>query len=293
MKTILLFPILILSLSSVGQTPLHFVELGSDPAYCRTENYQSGNGVVFASAGGGVPDYTYQWVELNSGNNNPVTTWGGLNPGFYQITVTDDIGDVLIDTVEVDSINPIAIIEPGGNDVFFNGQFHMAAAPATIELNNVSLNTGYDLASPWYNEFNYAWKLGNFEPWINDTSDWNISHRQVTFEYAGVHGVCLAVENKNACKDTACFYFVIDGPLETDEEELNFQVNLSQNYVLVQSSTMMELEMDIYDITGKLVFNSYLFSGEQVNLGLKTGTYIYVLKERQSERFIESGKFQY
>jgi hypothetical protein len=43
---------------------LYFVELGTEPAYCRLFSYQSGNGVVYAAAAGGNPDYTYLWTNL-------------------------------------------------------------------------------------------------------------------------------------------------------------------------------------------------------------------------------------
>jgi len=46
-------------------------------------DFQSGNGVVFAAATGGVPDYTYLWTNLETGDTEDNTTWGGLNPGNY------------------------------------------------------------------------------------------------------------------------------------------------------------------------------------------------------------------
>ena len=84
------------------------LQFGYEPAYCRVFSYQSGNGVVYAAATGGTPDYTYLWTNLQTGNSEDNTTWGGLNPGNYQITVTDDNGCILTDVITIDSLNPIA-----------------------------------------------------------------------------------------------------------------------------------------------------------------------------------------
>ncbi|MCC7453834.1 MAG: hypothetical protein IT222_06695, partial [Crocinitomix sp.] len=88
--------------------PLLLSEFGYDPAYCRLFDYQSGNGVVFGAATGGTPDYTYKWTNLETGDWVSNTTWGGLNPGIYEFTVTDKNGCVLTQLIEVDSLNPIA-----------------------------------------------------------------------------------------------------------------------------------------------------------------------------------------
>jgi len=64
--------------------------------------------VVYAAAAGGTPDYSYGWTNLGTGAANGSTTWGGLNPGSYLITATDDNGCIITETIELDSLNPIA-----------------------------------------------------------------------------------------------------------------------------------------------------------------------------------------
>ena len=87
---------------------LYFTEIGTHPAYCRLNSWQSGNGVVFAAAGGGSPSYTYTWTNLQTQQTSNNTTWGGLNPGDYFVSVQDANFCLLTDTVTVDSLNPQA-----------------------------------------------------------------------------------------------------------------------------------------------------------------------------------------
>jgi hypothetical protein len=95
-------------LSSQSQPNLTLVEFGMEPASCRLYYYQNGNGVVYAAATGGTPDYTYLWTNLSTGVTSDNSTWGGLNPADYMITVTDDNGCILTQTITLDSLNPIA-----------------------------------------------------------------------------------------------------------------------------------------------------------------------------------------
>ena len=94
---------------TITENPIiEFSQFGFDPAYCRIYDYQNGNGQVYAAAIGGVADYEYQWKNLTTGATVPNSTWGGLNPGDYEITVTDDVGCIMKRIITVDSLNPIA-----------------------------------------------------------------------------------------------------------------------------------------------------------------------------------------
>ena len=96
---------------------LVFSQFGFEHAYCRVSGNQSGNGVVFAAATGGTADYTYQWVNLETNDTNWFSTWGGLNPGFYEITVLDANDCLLTDTLYLDSLNPIAAFDINSLDL--------------------------------------------------------------------------------------------------------------------------------------------------------------------------------
>jgi gliding motility-associated-like protein len=173
-------------------------EFGYEPAYCRVFDYQSGNGVVFASASGGVPDYDYLWTNLETGDTHIPTTWGGLNPGTYEMRVIDQNGCILIQQIEVDSLNPIA------DFTFDTGQTATdcdAIVPVDITFTNQSLyyanpnNPGADTTFLW-----------NFN---NPNASWVISH-DINEEYvipytqSGTYEVCVIAQNKNGCKDTTC-----------------------------------------------------------------------------------------
>jgi gliding motility-associated-like protein len=189
--------------------PLEFNQLGTDPAYCRLYGYQSGNGVVFAAATGGTPDYDYLWVNLGTGDSTTNTTWGGLNPGEYTIQVTDDNECLLTEFVTLDSLNPLAdydmsspgfVIEWEGDsplEVHFENQSAYFANP-----NNPNADTTFF----WNFDF--------------DTAPWVISHDvNETFDTvytAGVYTICLTALNKNGCSDTLCQDLIVYDPVELE-----------------------------------------------------------------------------
>lgn len=194
---------------TVTQPPaLAFTELGSDPAYCRLFDYQIGNGVVFAAATGGTPDYDYEWCIIGDTICTTNTTWGGLNPGDYQITVTDANGCTLIDTVTVDEVDPIADFEMSSLD--FDIQWE-GDAPLAIHFENLSQyyanpnNPNADTTFFWH--FDHP----------NDPPGWIISH-DINQSYdttytAGTYEICLVAINKNGCTDTTCKVIVVHDPV--------------------------------------------------------------------------------
>ncbi|MBI3135136.1 MAG: gliding motility-associated C-terminal domain-containing protein [Bacteroidetes bacterium] len=184
---------------TLTQNPeITFAELGTEPAYCRMFSYQSGNGVVYASATGGVPDYTYEWINLATGANTNNTTWGGLNPGSYQITVTDDVGCTLVQTVELDSVSPIA------DFTIVSSQLDLATLSGTAVVCAQYQNNSQYFANP--NDPNadttFFWELGYNQPWqishdVNEVFD-------TCYYTEAQYTVCLVALNKNGCSDTSC-----------------------------------------------------------------------------------------
>ena len=180
---------------------LYLTEFGSEPAHCRLFGYQNGNGVVFGAAAGGTPDYTYQWTNLATGDEQDNTTWGGLNPGEYQLTVTDENGCTLIQTIQLDSIGPIAnfnVISDELNDDL------QGTAPVTVEFENTSSNF-YNDNDP-FGDTTFFWALDN------PVSGWEVTH-DYFYRPDSVYGpngqsytveVCLVALNKNGCSDTLC-----------------------------------------------------------------------------------------
>jgi len=188
---------------------LVLVEFGADAAYCRMFEYQSGNGVVYGAAGGGTPDYDYLWTNLGTGQTTTNTTWGGLNPGNYQLVVTDNNGCVLSSTIELDSLNPQADFDMSSPDFDIEWE---GTSPVTVHFDNQSLyfanpnNPNADTTFFW--NFNY------------DFSAWVISHDlEESFDTTytgGEYTVCLVAINKNGCTDTLCKDLVIYDPFKFD-----------------------------------------------------------------------------
>jgi gliding motility-associated-like protein len=189
---------------------LSLVEFGMEPAYCRLFSYQSGNGVVFAAATGGTPDYSYLWTNLGTGATTTNTTWGGLNPGLYQITVTDDNGCTLTETIQLDSLNPLADFDMSslGFTVLYEGD-----APLEVHFENLSQyyanpnDPNADTTFFW--NFNY------------DTAPWIVSHDinesfDTVYAISGTYTICLTAINKNGCADTLCQQIIVYDPVLLD-----------------------------------------------------------------------------
>jgi gliding motility-associated-like protein len=189
---------------------LVFTEIGTHPAFCRLFPYQSGNGVVYAAAGGGTPDYTYQWVNLSTGATTTNTTWGGLNPADYQITITDDNGCTLIETVTLDSLNPIADFTVDSPQFLTPGIYE-----GTAIVDVVFTNTSQNYANPWdpNADTTFFWNLDT------PNANWQLTHDvlqtyDTSYQDSGIYKVCLVVINKNGCVDTTCKDMIIHDPLE-------------------------------------------------------------------------------
>ena len=189
--------------------PIEFSEFGYEPAYCRQFGFQSGNGVVFAAATGGTPDFTYEWLNLETGATNTSTTWGGLNPGDYQISVRDDNGCLLTDIITVDSINPVAAFTPTSDQFLTIGQCEGTAIVDVLFTNN---STGFANPNNPNADTTFFWNLNTPDaPWI--LSQDLFETFDTTYAIGGVYPACLVALNKNGCSDTTCKDMIIYDPL--------------------------------------------------------------------------------
>ncbi|MBK7130217.1 MAG: gliding motility-associated C-terminal domain-containing protein [Crocinitomicaceae bacterium] len=230
-----------------------FAEFGSHPAFCRMFSYQSGNGVVYASASGGVPDYEYEWVNLSTGANTNATTWGGLNPATYQMTVTDDVGCTLVETIQLDSVNPIA-------------NFNVLSADASLDIPSLSgtaiVCTEFENTSQYFaNEYDpladttFFWEMGYNLPWqishdVNEVFD--------TCYYAeGQYEVCLVALNKNGCSDTTCKVLTIYDYPTLVAPNVFTPGNDAANPLFTfenRQTAIVEFECTVFDRWGKEMF---------------------------------------
>ena len=193
------------------KSPPLFVSVDTRPALCRTFGYQNGNGVVFGDVTGGVPDYTYLWTNLTTGETTPNTTWGGRNPGNYQFTVTDAYGCVINSIVFLDSINPQAIFSVNSAQLNTDNQ---GTAPVEVEFVNESINFAH--ADDPLSDTTFFWNLDH------PAASWYLTHNYFeiidsTYLARGQSyqvDVCLIALNKNNCSDTACKILTIYEPIK-------------------------------------------------------------------------------
>ncbi|WP_027420262.1 T9SS type B sorting domain-containing protein [Crocinitomix catalasitica] len=191
-------------------TEMKFAEIGFEPAYCRLFNYQSGNGIVYASVNGGIPDYEYKWEYLLDGSFTNNSTWGARNPGTYKITATDNQGCELIQIVELDSVSPIADF-----DVISDQLDHNLEGTEVVEATFVNTSLYFSNPIDPSTDTTFFWNLYDGEV------DWQISHSYFeTFDstYIGefIYDVCLVAINKNGCKDTTCKPLIVHVKPEFD-----------------------------------------------------------------------------
>lgn len=190
---------------------LVFSEIGYEPAYCRQYGYQSGTGQVYAAAVGGTPDYTYYWVHEETGDTTYNTTWGGLDPGTYQIYVTDDHGCILTQELVLDSLNPIADFSVASAELDLNLS---GTAIVCAEFRNESINFANPLnpladTSGWWS-FDYP-----NQPWVlYEGTEGFYEVYDTCYDTGGEYDVCLKIQNKNGCEDSICKTITVYNPLE-------------------------------------------------------------------------------
>ncbi|MBK6525882.1 MAG: gliding motility-associated C-terminal domain-containing protein [Crocinitomicaceae bacterium] len=269
----------------VQNPAITFAEFGSEPAFCRMFSYQSGNGVVFASATGGVPDYEYEWINLGTGASTNNTTWGGLNPGNYQMTVTDDVGCELVQTIQLDSVSPIAAFDVISAQLDPTTLSGTAIVCAEFDNNSQYFANENDPNA----DTTFFWELGYNLPWqlsqdVDEVFD-TCYYSEAQYE------VCLVALNKNGCTDTACKIITIyDFPIlvapnvftpgDGDAVNMTFEFDTKQ-------TAIVEFECTVYDRWGKemFVFTSITDKWDGTTKGGRPatdGVYFYTYKATAS-----------
>lgn len=284
---------LILS-TSFGQD-LAFTVLGGEDAYCRTSGAQNGNGLVYVAVEGGSPLYSYLWTNLETGETNTNSTWGGLNAGCYSIQVTDMAGTTISDFICIDSLNPVANITAISDDVLGGPIYFTGNAPATVTFENLSLNVpdpvGPDAVIRYYFK---PQGVAAAETSINLATDF-----YYTYEFGGIWTASLVAKNRNGCTDTVFVTFTIDGPSGAEE------VNSSEFFSVLPNSSAKQLwitcpqdsepfTLNVFDSCGNLVM-SEAFSDPQstLNFNFPTGIYFYEMIGQGKDEKIKTGKFAF
>jgi gliding motility-associated-like protein len=189
---------------------LYFTEFGFEPAYCRLYGYQSGNGVVYGSVSGGTSDYNYEWKNTDTEESETFTTWGGLNPGNYELTATDANGCIITQSLFLDSLNPIAAF------TILSDQLN-ADCKGTANVEVTFENQSENFANPNnpLADTTFFWNLNHpITPWELSTNFFEMKdtiYKPLGQSYTAE--VCLVAMNKNGCTDTACKIITIFEPI--------------------------------------------------------------------------------
>jgi len=89
--------------------PLEFSSVDSTHVTCNG----FGDGTITLGVSGGQPAYSYTWVP-NVSTTNSAT---GLAPGTYQITVTDQNSDQIVESILITEPNALSVTAPGDIDL--------------------------------------------------------------------------------------------------------------------------------------------------------------------------------
>lgn len=266
---------------------LEFVELGYSPAFCRTAGYQSGNGVVYGAATGGAPDYTYLWVNLQTGATTNNTTWGGINPGDYQIKVTDSIGCIITAIIKVDSIIPVADFTIASIDL--DSSF-MGFNSAEVTISNTSMDWG----SCWGCAITGFPGEDTMVTMSVDNGAWELieHHEQiqtVIFDQVGYHQICVAATNKNHCTDTLCKEITIVTPVSS-QPTVNITTSSVTGDFFIELLIPYPVILNVYDFSGTPISSQNVVPGFNT-FNFTTGQYIYDVVDPSTSQIIVSGTF--
>ncbi len=126
-------------------------------------------------------------------------------PGQMKVTLTDGNGCVFTDTIQVDSINPIADFTPVSDQFEGPGEYE-GTELMEVEFINESVN--FAKASYALSDTTFKWNLyANQTPGGED--NWFFSYdydEKIDTNYTGeaTYLVCLVAKNFNDCRDTIC-----------------------------------------------------------------------------------------
>lgn len=273
------------------------VTITSKPAYCRISSFQNGHGLLTATATGGTAAYSFLWVNLQNGETTNNTIWI-VDPGSYQLTVIDAVGSIVIDTVQVDSINPVADF-----DVISSRLSPIPAGYIGIEYAHVQfVNTSTGFSDPNYplSDTTFKWNYG--EDPDNQDDNWffsfNYTEQLTNTYYEGVYEIGLIAKNWNGCTNTIFKTIGIFGPADLEDETKENNVfiltpNQAENQLKFEKIGFDSgLNMRIYNMSGQLILtNTLQNSSNIIEFNSKRGTYIYEVINMEDSEVVNKGKF--
>jgi hypothetical protein len=263
--------------------------------HCRTQNWQSGNGILSCQVQGGSGPYSFNWLDSNL---SPLSN--GLNQttiikhtGLYFLSVTDATGEMVMDSILVtDSINPVANFELNSPDFFQSDPFEAYEMAA---INLVRVDSVLFAPPPMTVDTSYSWVIKNKSLNLSAAHHYNRSDEyefDTTVYEKGLYEVCLIARNYHNCRDTLCKEFSILSSLIKDphNQVMVFPDFHSQTIQFHSKAFSNAHDLHIFSIDGKLVY-SEAFNSPIHSLSFNNAKSVYVYSVTLGDHLVEAGKF--
>jgi len=261
------------------------------PTYCRTAGFQKGNGEVTVTTAGagfsGTGNVTYLWENLENGDKDDVTTFIVNVPGQMLVTLTDENNCKYIDTVLVDSLNPIAAFSATSDQFHGPGEFEGTEATLGGVLDIQFVNESLYFSKPSYPLSDTVFKINlDAENDPNEFGGWLFSYdynEKIKTKYTGEkeYLVCYVAKNFNGCTDTTCDYYTVHAFPELDIPNVFTPDAAPNDQFYFPSRGIEEFDCGVYNRYGIEVFhfNSIedKWDGTNMNNGkpCQDGVYFY------------------
>jgi len=229
------------------------LDLGQELAYCRTQEFQKGNGVVYGSATGGAGNFVFEWENLDTDQTTTTTTWAGLNPGVYQFTAVDQNNCIASELTVLDSVSPIAAFTPISDGFHGPGEFE-----GTEYLDVTFVNESMYFANPNnpLADTTFKWSIYANDP---EGAEWFFSHNinekiKTSYEGEVEYLVCLVASNFNGCTDTFCEVVIVHEPPVLGVPNVFTPGSAPNNEFYFPSVALEEFEATVFNRYGIEVF---------------------------------------
>jgi len=272
------------------------------PTMCRTAGFQSGNGLVAAQThpdSSGTGSTTYNWLHLGSGLSANTSTFVVRSPGQLQLTITDVNGCTYVDTVQVDSINPIADFEITSSQ-FYTPDIYEGTEEVKIKITNLSEN--FAQANNPNSDTIFQWNLyTNQQP--TSEQNWFFTYdldEKVDTAYTGeqVFEVCLIAKNFNDCKDTTCKDVIVHSVIDIELPNVFTPGSEPNNTFYFPASGIAEFNCTVFNRYGVRVYEFIDAADQWDGTHFKSGkpcadgVYFYTYKAKSTNGSDISGEGQ-
>ncbi len=288
-KLIILFSILLIETLGCAQT-LAIDSISKVPSICRVVTFQAGRGSLSVHASGGTTPYTYLWEKIGTTQNFTNQTWTNLNPGTFKITVTDNVGAMVTDTVQLDSINPTASFSVVSSALTPSGNDFAGTVPAYVEFINQSYNMTN--ANHLDHDTIFIWRLSQAASYFFSLDISEII--DTTYATTGTWEVSLSTRNSNDCADTARTFITLGNlGVEGVSSEDFYLAPIGQSQIKIGAINNVNGEIiRVFTLTGAQVYEGTLQSNESIiHLAAEKQMYIYEILNASGSGILSKGKF--